>query len=147
MRQNLWLSSMSLFACLGLGAVAGCDAPSNPAVDPREAALAACHMNDGTVDLNADLHACDPGSVKKTTICHIPPGNPANAHTICVGNAAVPAHVNNHGDSIGPCAVETPCPPPPTGTGGAPGGGAAGAPGGGGPGGAAGGDAGITIVP
>ena len=101
MRQNLWLSSVSLFACLGLGAVAGCDAPSNQTVDPREAALAACHMNDGTVDLNAELHACDPGSVKKTTICHIPPGNPANAHTICVGNAAVPAHVNNHGDSIG----------------------------------------------
>jgi hypothetical protein len=105
MRQKLWLSSVSLFACLGLGAVAGCDAPSNPAADPREAALAACHMNDGTVDLNADLHACDPGSVKKTTICHIPPGNPANAHTICVGNAAVPAHVNNHGDSLRPAAV------------------------------------------
>jgi hypothetical protein len=138
MRQKLWLSSVSLFACLGLGAVAGCDAPSNPAADPREAALAACHMNDGTVDLNADLHACDPGSVKKTTICHIPPGNPANAHTICVGNAAVPAHVNNHGDSIGPCKTETPCPPPPSGSGGAPGGGA---------GGAAGADAGITIVP
>jgi len=145
MRQSLWLSSVSLFACLGLGAVAGCDAPSNPAVDPREAALAACHMNDGTVDLNADLHACDPGSVKKTTICHIPPGNPANAHTICVGNAAVPAHVNNHGDSIGACKTETPCPPPPpppTGTGGASGGGAAGAPGSG-----SGADSGVTIVP
>ena len=143
MRQNLWLSSMSLFACLGLGAVAGCDAPSSQAVDPREAALAACHMNDGTVDLNADLHACDPGSVKKTTICHIPPGNPANAHTICVGNAAVPAHVNNHGDSIGACMNETPCPPPPpTGTGGATGGGAAGAPGGGSTP-----DSGVTIVP
>jgi hypothetical protein len=128
-----------------LGAVAGCDAPSNQTVDPREAALAACHMNDGTVDLNADLHACDPGSVKKTTICHIPPGNPANAHTICVGNAAVPAHVNNHGDSIGACKTETPCPPPPpppTGSGGASGGGAAGAPGGGSVA-----DSGVTIVP
>ena len=139
MRQNVLLSSISLFTCLGLGAVVGCDAPSTPAVDPREAALAACHMNDGTVDVNADLHACDPGSVKKTTICHIPPGNPGNAHTICVGNAAVPAHVNNHGDSIGPCKTETPCPPPPpTGSGGASGGGS---------GGAAGADAGITIVP
>ena len=103
-------------------------------------------MNDGTVDLNADWHACDPGNIKKTTICHIPPGNPANAHTICVGNAAVPAHVNNHGDSIGPCETETPCPPPPpppTGSGGATGGGAAGAPGGG----SAGADSGVTIVP
>jgi hypothetical protein len=51
-----------------------------------------------------DPHACDPANTKKTTICHIPPGNPANAHTICVGNAAVPAHVNNHGDFIGTCS-------------------------------------------
>ena len=145
MRQNLWLSSMSLFACLGLGAVASCDVPAaDPAPTSREAELAACHLNDGTVDPNADLHACDPGSVKKTTICHIPPGNPANAHTICVGNAAVPAHLQNHGDSIGPCKTETPCPPPPSGTGGMSGGGSAGAPGGGG---AAGTDSGVTIVP
>jgi hypothetical protein len=39
---------------------------------------------------------------KKTTICHIPPGNPANAHTITVGNPAVPAHLA-HGDHIGAC--------------------------------------------
>jgi hypothetical protein len=38
----------------------------------------------------------------KTTICHIPPGNPANEHTITVGNPAVPAHLA-HGDYIGPC--------------------------------------------
>jgi hypothetical protein len=146
MRHIRLLSSASLFAWLGLGAIAACDAPSNPTADPGEAALAACHLDDGTVDVNADLHACDPGSVKKTTICHIPPGNPANAHTICVGNAAVPAHLQNHGDSVGPCKVEKPCPPPPTGSGGATGGGAGGASGGG-SGGAAGADAGITIVP
>jgi sRNA-binding protein len=29
---------------------------------------------------------------EKVTICHIPPGNPANAHTITVGSPAVPAH-------------------------------------------------------
>lgn len=145
MRQNLWLSSMSLFACLGLGVIASCDGASDPAPNTREAALAACHLDDGTVDVNADLHACDPGSVKKTTICHIPPGNPANAHTICVGNAAVPAHLQNHGDSIGACKIEKPCPPPPTGMGGMTGGG--GAPGSTGSGGAAGDDAGVTIVP
>ena len=39
----------------------------------------------------------------KVMICHIPPGNPANAHSICVGEAAVKAHVANHGDPIGPC--------------------------------------------
>src|SRR5205814_3639588 len=38
----------------------------------------------------------------KVTICHVPPGNPANAHTIVVGAPAVPAHLR-HGDSVGAC--------------------------------------------
>lgn len=40
---------------------------------------------------------------RKELVCHIPPGNPDNAHEICVGKAAVNAHVSNHGDLIGPC--------------------------------------------
>ena len=39
---------------------------------------------------------------EKVTICHIPPGNPDNAHTIVVGAPAVPAHLD-HGDSLGEC--------------------------------------------
>lgn len=38
----------------------------------------------------------------KVTICHRPPGNPDNAHTISVGAPAVPAHLA-HGDTLGPC--------------------------------------------
>ena len=38
----------------------------------------------------------------KVTLCHIPPGNPDNAHTITVGASAVPAHLA-HGDTLGPC--------------------------------------------
>ena len=38
----------------------------------------------------------------KVTLCHIPPGNPSNAHTITVGAPAVPAHLA-HGDTLGPC--------------------------------------------
>jgi hypothetical protein len=38
----------------------------------------------------------------KVDICHIPPGNPANAHTINVSENAVPAHLA-HGDTLGPC--------------------------------------------
>ena len=33
----------------------------------------------------------------KVTICHVPPGNPENAHEITVGASAVPAHFA-HGD-------------------------------------------------
>ncbi len=39
----------------------------------------------------------------KVLICHIPPGNPANAHSICVGAPAVKAHVTHHGDGLGAC--------------------------------------------
>lgn len=38
----------------------------------------------------------------KVTICHIPPGNPSNLHTITVGASAVPAHIA-HGDYLGAC--------------------------------------------
>jgi hypothetical protein len=48
---------------------------------------------------------------KKVLICHIPPGNPANAHTICVGEPAVEPHQTHHGDTLGECVVE-PTPPP-----------------------------------
>src|SRR6185295_19387348 len=41
----------------------------------------------------------------KVTICHIPPGNPGNAHTITVGASAVPAH-QAHGDTLGACGGE-----------------------------------------
>ncbi|HEY0714210.1 MAG TPA: hypothetical protein VGF45_16125 [Polyangia bacterium] len=91
------------------------------------AALNACQLNDGTVEIEADLRACDPNNKKKTTICHVPPGNPANAHTICIGNAAVKAHLAHHDDYLGPCKKEVMCPvpppvtppPPPSGSGGA----------------------------
>ena len=45
----------------------------------------------------------------KTTVCHVPPGNPANAMTICVGSTGAnspAAHLANHpGDSLGACTV------------------------------------------
>jgi hypothetical protein len=43
----------------------------------------------------------------KVEICHVPPGNPDNAHTICVSANAVAAHLA-HGDYLGECGIE-PC--------------------------------------
>lgn len=43
----------------------------------------------------------------KVEICHIPPGNPSNAHTICVDSNAIAAHLA-HGDYEGPCDVSEP---------------------------------------
>lgn len=123
-KQKLALLLAGTFA-LGLTAGACGGTPSDSEdTNVLVAALVACHLNDGTVDKTAEIRVCTPQEeTHKTTICHIPPGNPANAHTLCVGNQAVPAHLQNHGDYLGPCKTEQPCPPPPaTGTGGTTGG-------------------------
>ena len=45
----------------------------------------------------------------KVLLCHVPPGNPANAHTICISPNAVAAHLENHeGDHCGPCGDGSP---------------------------------------
>jgi len=52
--------------------------------------------------------ATDPSptsGVSKVSICHRPPGNPNNAHTITVDESAVKAHMG-HGDKLGECAKE-----------------------------------------
>ena len=43
-------------------------------------------------------------SSSTTTICHIPPGNPGNNHTITIGESALNAHIG-HGDVSMPCEV------------------------------------------
>lgn len=122
-----------LAALLGLGQMVGCGEQTDSSLSAQTQAakraakkkdMKACHLDDGTVDPDdTDLRACEPGNTKKTTICHVPPGNPANAHTLCIGNAAVPHHLANHdGDHVGACAPDVPCPPP-GGGGGAGGGG------------------------
>lgn len=50
---------------------------------------------------------------KKVLICHIPPGNPDNAHTICVSSHAVEVHQEHHGDLVGACGEEPPPEEPP----------------------------------
>jgi hypothetical protein len=44
------------------------------------------------------------GGGNKVTICHVPPGNPDNAHTIRVGENAAARHLDRHaGDFEGRC--------------------------------------------
>lgn len=40
------------------------------------------------------------------TLCHVPPGNPSQAHTITVGQPAVKAHLK-HGDTLDACESGT----------------------------------------
>jgi hypothetical protein len=63
-------------------------------------------------DLNDRVSAAQGAGRTKVVVCHIPPGNPANAHTITIGAPAVPAHLA-HGDVLGLCPTPPPPPPPP----------------------------------
>ena len=45
-------------------------------------------------------------SSSTTTICHVPPGNHAKAHTIIVGTSSLSGHFKNHDDNLGDCDFE-----------------------------------------
>jgi hypothetical protein len=42
----------------------------------------------------------------KQTICHYPPGNPSNFHTITISDNAVDKHLEKHGDRLGTCQAD-----------------------------------------
>ena len=50
---------------------------------------------------------------KKANICHVPPGNFENPHTITIGQSAVEAHLA-HGDTLGECKSAISTSPKPT---------------------------------
>jgi hypothetical protein len=43
------------------------------------------------------------GEEAHVQICHVPPGNPAKAHTLVIGESAVSAHLSHHDDYLGAC--------------------------------------------
>ena len=95
-------SLLALAGAVGTAWMLGCMNPTDSAQNNETLAMSQA----GTTDSSGNG-----GGVGKTTICHIPPGNHANAHTITVGNPAVAAHLA-HGDKLGACkdvAVANPC--------------------------------------
>ncbi len=56
----------------------------------------------GAPGVDKDAPAAADEAEEGVTLCHIPPGNPDNAHTITVGAPAVKAHLH-HGDHLGAC--------------------------------------------
>ena len=60
---------------------------------------------DTELGVMSDQEVADACATKppKQAVCHIPPGNPANAHTICISKSAVDKHVSLHGDHLGAC--------------------------------------------
>jgi len=97
------MRTLKLFSSFILVGLAAC---GEPQVD--DASLYLTGTEEGAITLANGQKAC---LGKKELICHIPPGNPANAHTICVSKHAVEPHQSHHGDLIGACVTE-PNPPP-----------------------------------
>jgi len=62
-------------------------------------------LGDAELPVTSDQQVVDACANKphKQAVCHIPPGNPANAHTICISEHAVDKHVALHGDYLGAC--------------------------------------------
>ena len=97
----IFLFTLALVLPLGCGG-SGSRTSNDPLADAVANPNNGSNSDDAVDCTDLDLSSGDGGSSNKVTICHIPPGNPANAHTIRVGAAALPAHLA-HGDHLGPC--------------------------------------------
>jgi hypothetical protein len=85
--------SITLSCCFGLAALAGCAETDD--------SLYLTGTEEHAIRTENGQYVCP--SPKKVLVCHIPPGNPDNAHTICVSEHAVEAHQTHHADPIGAC--------------------------------------------
>ncbi len=84
--------------CDGVGDFCDLCPGGNDQIDNNHDGQPDCHVFPGFNNLPAAWKCGN----KKVYMCHIPPGNPGNAHTICVSVNAVASHLA-HGDYIGPC--------------------------------------------
>lgn len=84
----------------------------NDMIDNNNDGLPDCAFPPDFDDIIGDWK-CGQGDSTKIIICHVPPGNPGNAHDICVSPNAIPAHMSHDDDNgtkddglsdyLGPC--------------------------------------------
>jgi len=93
-------------------------------IDPNKGHDSGCSLGPCNPCLTCPIESSSCGSKgKNVLVCHIPPGNPENAQTICINPSGVPAHIDpkrghNSGCYVGscdcsPCAEPPPCVSPP----------------------------------
>jgi hypothetical protein len=100
--MNRNIAMLSLLSAAWLAATACSGQPDDSAFGQIDGALDSDEpkIHDGSCKSDEEN---DKGKHEdKVTVCHVPPGNPANAHTICVGAPAVKAHLAK-GSYLGPC--------------------------------------------
>jgi hypothetical protein len=107
------ISILAIFAALALSACGGSKDQSassdiNSVIDPDQQVNLSTRpqLSDYASDPSvAAPYTCGNGGV---TICHFPPGNPNNRHSLCIGEPAVAHHIKEHqrdniGDYLGSC--------------------------------------------
>ncbi|NTX50552.1 hypothetical protein [Myxococcus sp. CA039A] len=112
MRSLDFIAKPALAVALCTLLVSGCGGSPQPEGDslpgdPQTGGLEGAPGSKGSGD-TGDGNEGGSGGVfnpAKIDICHIPPGNPDNAHTISVGAPALTAHLK-HGDTLGACDSE-----------------------------------------
>jgi hypothetical protein len=87
--------------CDGVGDLCDQCPGGNDQIDNNNDGLPDCAVFPGKANIPSQWY-CGNKCNLKVLVCHIPPGNPENRHTICVSINAVPAHLA-HGDYLGPC--------------------------------------------
>jgi len=95
--------SVGLFGILVALAISGCGKTAFSSVGDSEKAsqAAAPTLEEAAVDpeLTEKPHYNCGDPLKqdhKVLVCHVPPGNPDNRHTICIGKPALKAHLRLH---------------------------------------------------
>lgn len=85
-----------------------CDGTDDEACGEKGKCDDDCTCEDNECPEDEGSKACTPEQEAghKVTICHIPPGNPDNRHTICIDEHALSAHQTHHGDTFGACEDE-----------------------------------------
>lgn len=101
--KKVMTTSSILVATLWIALVGGCGGTQLPE-EGGEPVLQGDNLNaEGSPDSAPNGEPASPDKdAMKVTLCHVPPGNPARAHTIAVGQPAVKAHLR-HGDTLGAC--------------------------------------------
>lgn len=92
---------------VGLSGCGSSDGGDNSATQTAEA-LSKAGPPIEQLNVNPELSSQYACAEKKVQICHIPPGNSEARHTLCIGMAAVKAHIGHHkagavSDYLGDC--------------------------------------------
>ncbi|HZH14561.1 MAG TPA: hypothetical protein VE057_09405 [Archangium sp.] len=100
--KKVMTTSSILVATLWMAMVGGCGGTQLPEIDDPD--FQGDNLNaEGSQGSVPDSEPASPDKEDtQVTLCHIPPGNPARAHPLTVGQPAVKAHLK-HGDTLGAC--------------------------------------------